>query len=369
MIWKEENIKKEIEIMKQLDHPNICKFHDYYFENNFIYIIIELLSGGDLLDEHYNHTGNNSEKAISKIISQILSGIHHLHTRNICHRDIKTENILYKSENSDIVKIIDFGSAVEFSPNHPLTEKAGTAYYVAPEVLKGDYNEKCDIWSCGIVLNILLTGIPPYTGDNEDEIKENIKKGGYDVFNNPKLSNISSSAKELLHKMLISDPSLRPSALECLNNDWIKSCKEELDLSTFINASKIMTNYKQKNLIEILATKYLIHYLTLDEEMEEATSLFQEIDSDKSGSITKEELLLFLKKVYPNKTNAANDVENIFKEVDIDGSGSIEFSEFVAMYIKGKQLISEEMILKCFKALDIVILFRIKMGKSQSSHY
>ena len=356
MTWKEDQIKNEIQIMKQLDHPNICKLHDYYYEPNFIYIVMEILNGGDLLDENRSELKYNSEQEISKIMKQILSALNYLHLKKICHRDIKSENILYKSENSDIVKLIDFGSATEFSQNIKMSEVVGTAYYMAPEVINGSYTEKCDIWACGVLMNILLTGLPPYNGDSEEEILEKIKKGGYDPNQNCVLESISLQAKSLLSKMLQSDYMQRPSAAECLNDEWINNCQIKIDLSKYNKQARFITNYKQKNMIEVIATKYLISHFTLDEEIEELRNLFEEIDSDKSGTIQKEEMINFLQKMYPMKNDIKNDVENIFYEVDLDGSGTVEYSEFVTMFVKRKQLISEEMLKKTFASLDLVII-------------
>ena len=246
MIWKEQTIKKEIEILKHLDHPNICKLHDYFFESNFIYLVIELLEGGDLLDDEFHHCEDRSEKSISIIMEQILSAVHYIHTRKICHRDIKVENILYKDSKLKVVKLIDFGCATEFKEGIPLTEQVGTVYYMAPELLSSNYNEKCDIWSCGVLLNILFTNLPPYTGNSEMEIVDKIKKGNYNIYQNSLLEKLSDSGKDLLNKMLCNDPKERPSAWQCLNHEWFLKKKEGIDLLQFKEATKEMLDKKPK---------------------------------------------------------------------------------------------------------------------------
>jgi calcium-dependent protein kinase len=115
-----------------------------------------------------------SENCIAEMMAQILSGVVYLHRHNIVHRDLKPENMLYDTE-SQLIKIIDFGSAIELPSTKKLSSLVGTPYYIAPEVLAGAYDEKCDVWSCGVILHILLTGKAPFNGRNQSEIMKNIR--------------------------------------------------------------------------------------------------------------------------------------------------------------------------------------------------
>ena len=170
---------KEIQVLKELEHPNIIKIHEYYIDNKYHYIITELLNGGELYDSIVKVQRFNERKA-AHIMRQILSALNYLHSKGIVHRDIKPENILVEKAdtNSELgddfeslnIKLIDFGASIFFKENQKLTVKIGSPYYIAPEVLNRNYDEKCDIWSSGVVLYVMLTGNFPFIGNTSQKL-------------------------------------------------------------------------------------------------------------------------------------------------------------------------------------------------------
>jgi len=171
----------EIDILRKLDHPNILRLYEFYQDQKRYYLVTELCSGGELFDEITNRA-HFEEADAAKIIQQVLMAVRYCHERNIVHRDLKPENILLDSKkNSNRVKVIDFGTSEEIEPGMKLTQQYGTAYYIAPEVLSSAYNEKCDIWSIGVILYILLSGKPPFDGKDDKEIIKKVRIGQYDM--------------------------------------------------------------------------------------------------------------------------------------------------------------------------------------------
>jgi calcium-dependent protein kinase len=157
-------------ILKQLDHPNILKLLEIYDWRNYYYLITEMCDGGELFDK-IRALRHFTEKDAAQVMKSILSAVVYMHKLGIVHRDLKPENMLYvdKSPTSNI-KLIDFGTARKIQSGKKLTKPIGTAYYIAPEVINKDYDEKCDVWSCGVILYILLCGYPPFRGVSENEI-------------------------------------------------------------------------------------------------------------------------------------------------------------------------------------------------------
>lgn len=153
------------------------------YKSTIVLIIIRFISGGELFDEIVKRK-SFSEGNAAFVIKQLLSATTYCHSKGVVHRDLKPENILIDSvlKNGQIaVKIIDFGTALFLSPHGTISETLGTPYYIAPEVITGDYNSKCDIWSIGVIMFILLCGAPPFNGNDDEEILESVKKGQYSL--------------------------------------------------------------------------------------------------------------------------------------------------------------------------------------------
>jgi len=157
----------EINILKEIDHPNIIKMYEFFEDEKRYYLVTEICKGGELFDEILQR-GKFSERDGAVLMKQVLSCINYCHQANIVHRDLKPENILLEQNKEfDQIKIIDFGTSLVYDPSRSLDEKLGTPYYIAPEVLNKNYNQKCDIWSCGVITYILLSGVPPFNGQSD----------------------------------------------------------------------------------------------------------------------------------------------------------------------------------------------------------
>jgi len=198
---EEQSFKHEISILKKLDHPNILKLYEVFEDDKRYYLVTEMCKGGELFDEIVLKV-QFSEKEAATIIQQILQAVAYCHDNGIVHRDLKPENALIDKEMNNTLKIIDFGTAVKFDIGKELLNTThGTSYYIAPEVLSKSYDEKCDVWSLGVILYILLSGKPPFDGENDEEIIERVKIGKYSLTGGT-WQVISSDAKALIKKML-----------------------------------------------------------------------------------------------------------------------------------------------------------------------
>lgn len=220
-VTKIEVLKREIEILKEVKHPHIIELNEVYEDERYLHLITELCTGGELFDRIIAKTqsteGHFSEHDAAKLVRDILDAIRYCHEKGIVHRDLKPENFLFLTEAEDApVKIIDFGlSRHDDTDLGIMKTKVGTPYYVAPEVLRREYTNSCDVWSLGVISYILLCGYPPFYGDSDAQIFESVRIGKFD-FPSPEWDDISESAKAFVLEMLQKDPNKRYVADLCV---------------------------------------------------------------------------------------------------------------------------------------------------------
>lgn len=212
-------LHREIDIMRKLHHKNIIELIDVFDEPTHIYLVLELVTGGELFDQIVKR-GSYSEADAASIVKQVLEAVQYMHNNGIAHRDLKPENLLCTGKDNEIIKVTDFGLSKDFG-SASLQTSCGTPDYVAPEVLKGmAYDNSVDIWSIGVITYILLCGFPPFYGSTDQQIFEKILKAQYD-FPSPDWDTISPEAKDFVSKILVLDPSKRMTSEECLKHPWI----------------------------------------------------------------------------------------------------------------------------------------------------
>lgn len=229
--WTKEdinNVRKEIKVLKSVEHVNIIKVFEVFEDSDNVYILMELCSGGELF-EKMQKNGKFSEKQAAQMIKQVIEGVVHLHKLSIVHCDLKPDNFLFlEVDKLAPLKIIDMGMAQKIKPGGYLSEVIGTPFYIAPEVLKGAYNEKCDVFSIGIILFMLVFGFPPYpcqdidspdmVTEREDHFVNEVKDGKGPFF--PSGAVVSEDLKDFITKTLLYTYTDRPSPEELLKHSW-----------------------------------------------------------------------------------------------------------------------------------------------------
>jgi len=218
LITKEdvEDVRREIQIMHHLSgHKNVVAIKDVYEDGQAVYIVMELCAGGELFDR-IQEKGHYSEQKAAELIRIIVSIVAMCHSLGVMHRDLKPENFLLLDKEDDLsIKAIDFGLSVFFKPGQVFTELVGSPYYVAPEVLHKRYGPEADVWSAGVILYVLLSGVPPFWAETQQGIFDAVLKGHIDFDSDP-WPKVSESAKNLIRKMLCPCPSDRLKAHEVL---------------------------------------------------------------------------------------------------------------------------------------------------------
>lgn len=260
-----ELIKRELEILQSVDHPNIIKLYEAYEDSKYLHLVTELCTGGDLI-EYILESKNFSESQAACVARKLLHAVNHLQTLGICHRDIKPMNILFSSKDPNAeVKLLDFGLAKSFDPSEKLQSMVGTPYYLAPEVIKGTYSGECDVWALGVLFYMMLSGEHPFVGSQLEHIYASILSGVYD-FEGRAWRKVSTRAKHLISKMLIVNPENRISIEEALNHPWFVSNIEATPTEVPYNIVRALKRQKRSNtVLKREALKVLVRNLRTDE--------------------------------------------------------------------------------------------------------
>ncbi|CAN1750874.1 Calcium-dependent protein kinase 8 [Linum perenne] len=299
-----EDVRREVEIMKHLPHhPNIVSIRDTYEDDNAVHIVMELCEGGELFDRIVAR-GHYTERAAAAVMRTIVEIVQMCHKNGVMHRDLKPENFLFanKKETSPL-KAIDFGLSVFFKPGIALYRKetfneiVGSPYYMAPEVLKRNYGPEVDVWSAGVILYILLCGVPPFWADHT----------------------------------------------------WLQNAKKAPNVPL---GETVRTRLKQFSMINKLkkrALRVIAEHLSL-EEVAGIKEAFDMMDTSKTGKINMDELRVGLHKLGQQITDP--DLQILMEAADIDGDGTLNYGEFVAISIHIKKLGNDEHLHKAFGFFD-----------------
>mgnify|MGYP000881970376 CR=1 FL=1 len=283
---------KEIEVLSQIEHPNIIKIFEYFEVDDSYFLIVELAKGYELMDAIIELDKFTEKQAIF-IMEQLFSCVSYMHSKGILHRDLKLENIMTetKSLREISIKLIDFGSAYCISKNDyskKLKLKIGSPYYIAPEVINGNYDHRCDNWSMGVILYILLTGEPPFFGETNAETFELIKKGVYNTTKKQWVQ-LSKNAKDLISKFLILDPNKRINLQQALKHPWITENKKNVEINMIDIKDKI-TKFSSLQKLQQSILVYLIRNFSNNEYCQELKLIFKKLDTSGDGKLSYQEL-------------------------------------------------------------------------------
>ena len=391
----------EIEILKNLEHPNIMKIYECFVDNNNYYIVSEYCDQGHLLSK-LEKLERMDQIVVKFLMDQIFNAVAYLHSKNVLHGDIKLENILlikikkksgrrFTSINQDFnqneeltedinknfgarktssksnnyikdmmnyeVKLIDFGCSKYFVKKKTKKKKKlrgiiGTSIYCSPEVVDNLYDERSDEWSCGVLMYILLSGVPPFFGETEEEIFEKVKKCKYDFTPAP-FKKVSKNCKDLIRRLLEPKKQYRIKANEALRHPFFtesfdpnSAMTEDKDLNVlknFINPVKYMSKFH-----EAVAVFVCVNYIPPEEENTLKT-VFRYLDKDGKGIISKETMKEGLEEIDININD--EELKKIYNEIDEDGSEFIEYQEFIRNTCDLKKIINEANLKNVFQVI------------------
>ncbi|KAG6506715.1 hypothetical protein ZIOFF_032042 [Zingiber officinale] len=358
-----EDVRREVEIMKHLpEHPHIVKLKDTYEDADSVHIVMELCEGGELFDRIVAR-GHYTERAAAMVIKTIVEVVQHLlpkasiipldipncHQQGVMHRDLKPENFLFgnKKENAPL-KAIDFGLSVFFRPGERFEEIVGSPYYMAPEVLKRNYGPEIDVWSAGVILYILLCGVPPFWAETEQGIAQAIILSAIDFKREP-WPKISDNAKDLVRQMLNPDPKTRFTAPQVLDHPWLQNASKAPNVNLGETVRARLQQFSVINKFKKKVLRVIAEHLSV-EEVADIKEMFENLDINKKGQINFDELKYGLLKL--GRQVADSDVKAIMEVADADGNGFLDYGEFVTLSIHLRRIGNDEHLQRAFQYFD-----------------
>ncbi|KAI3425213.1 hypothetical protein D9Q98_008981 [Chlorella vulgaris] len=343
-----DDVRREVEILNLVSpHRTVACLKQVYEDRSAVHIIMELCAGGELF-ERIVKKGTFTEADAARHFRTMVEMVAHLHFLGVMHRDIKPENFLLTDDTDAAdLKACDFGLSDFFKKGQRFSTLIGSAYYVAPEVLRRNYGPECDIWSLGVVLYILLSGMPPFWGTDEKEIFTSILRGNLDFTTAPWPS-ISDPAKDLVRGILNFDTQQRATAQDILQHPWLAAQgvapDKPLDNVVITRLRNFAGMTRLRKAAILAAASNLSH-----EEIHGLRELFKSFDQNGDGHITLDELREGLAS---QGALADSEVEQILRDTDVDGNGVIDYEEFVASTVNLALLEREEICVKAFQKLD-----------------
>ncbi|XP_030926738.1 calcium-dependent protein kinase 32-like [Quercus lobata] len=345
-----EDVRREVEIMKHLPkHPNIVTLKDTYEDDDAVHIVMELCEGGELFDRIVAR-GHYTERAAAAVTKTIVEVVQMCHMHGVMHRDLKPENFLFANKKeTSLLKAIDFGLSIFFKPGETFTEIVGSPYYMAPEVLKRNYGPEIDVWSAGVILYILLCGVPPFWAETEQGVAQAIIRSVVDFKRDP-WPRVSDNAKDLVKKMLDPDPKRRLTAQGVLDHPWLQNAKRAPNVSLGETVRARLKQFSVMNKLKKSALRVIAEHLSV-EEVAGIKEGFQLMDTTNKGKINIDELRVGLHKLGHQIPDA--DLHILMEAGDVDKDGYLDYGEFVAISVHLRKMgDDDEHLLEAFKFFD-----------------
>uniref|UniRef100_A0A0V0IRJ2 non-specific serine/threonine protein kinase n=1 Tax=Solanum chacoense TaxID=4108 RepID=A0A0V0IRJ2_SOLCH len=344
-----EDVRREVQIMHHLaGHPHVISIKGAYEDAVAVHLVMEYCAGGELFDRIIQR-GHYTERKAAELTRTIVGVVEACHSLGVMHRDLKPENFLFVDQKEEsLLKTIDFGLSIFFKPGDKFTDVVGSPYYVAPEVLRKRYGPEADVWSAGVIIYILLSGVPPFWAENEQGIFEQVLHGDLDFTSDPWPS-ISEDAKDLMRRMLIRDPRKRLTAHEVLCHPWVQVDGVAPDKPLDSAVLSRMKQFSAMNKLKKMALRVIAESLS-EEEIAGLKEMFRMIDTDNSGQITFEELKDGLKRFGSNLKES--EIYDLMQAADVDNSGTIDYGEFIAATLHLNKIERDDHLFAAFSYFD-----------------
>jgi len=347
---KKEELVTECEIFLAMDHPHVARLVDVYESEEKLDLVMECMSGGELF-QRVTERKRFSERDAAEAVRQMLLAINYIHSHGVVHRDLKLENFLYESNESNHLKLIDFGFSKVWHRNTKMDLSCGTLAYVAPEVLDKDYTSQCDLWSLGVIVFILLVGYMPFSGTEQAHVKA-IKSGKY-LVKPDKWKTVSDTAQAFVKALLVVKPTERLTAEQAMQHAFVLSAsaaEQDVDRNASIDQATVdaLCSFGQASKFRRACMNVMAWSLT-NEERKQVRDAFLELDQDKTGTVK----LWEFKKVMEDQFHVSDEQAiSVFHALDAGHTDEIHYSEFLAAMCSSRIALHDDLLKSTFRRLD-----------------
>mmetsp|Transcript_64205 Transcript_64205/g.184449 ORF Transcript_64205/g.184449 Transcript_64205/m.184449 type:complete len:595 (-) Transcript_64205:91-1875(-) len=355
-----QRFQAEISIARELDHPNVVRLYEIFWEPQSLHLVMQVCTGGELFEYIVRSASKGFGEAQGlTYVRQILAALSYLHANCFAHRDVKPENFLLESaEPGAALKLIDFGMARKFERGVPMSTKGGTPYYVAPEVFLGRYNERVDIWSAGVVAYIMFCGYPPFNADSDREVIRKVRKGRFH-FISPDWDHVSEEAKRLVSDLLTVDAAKRPSAVAAmcaapLHRQGGGGAAVSSDGAVLVGGNFVekLQAFHAHTRLKRVALTAAVRQLS-DAKLGPLREAFRRLDLDGDGQLSPSEVFQALQSQKEPLGMGVEVLEDILKSVDSDGSGRLDYTEFLAATVELGLVAQRDICKAAFRTFDL----------------
>jgi calcium-dependent protein kinase len=363
---EQRSLRNEVEIFLSMDHPHIARLNNVYEEIDRLLLVMEVCSGGEIL-EYITKRGSLSEKKAADIVYQMLLAVNYLHDKKIVHRDLKLENFLFESKACEHVKLIDFGMSRFWTNNRKMKIACGTVGYVAPECLEESYDIKCDMWSMGVIVFVLLAGRMPFNG-TEAQMIDQILAGNYSM-DGPEWQRVSEEGKDFVKKLMTKDVEQRLSAGQALEHAWIAKRDATHQGSEIVDEAVVnsLKSYAQQSSFRRVCCSMMAYAMTVDER-KVVRDAFLAIDTHRTGRVSIGEMKQVL-----GSSISDQEAQKVFSSLDFNHDEQVNYSDFLAAMMTSRIAQNERHIRAAFNRLDkdssgFITLDNLREVLGQSHH-
>jgi len=339
-----QELANEAEIFLGMDHPHVARLVDVYESNTRLELVMECMTGGELF-ERIARKKRFSEKEAVHASWQMLLVVNYLHSHRLVHRDLKLENFLYESHQGDHLKLIDFGFSKIIDPDTTMSMSCGTLSYVAPEVLNKSYTSKCDMWSLGVTVFILVFGYMPFSGTDRAQMKA-IMKGEYTI-KTKAWDLVHETTQDFVKRLLVVDPDKRLSAEEALQHPWIVNRAHAKSEPVHDDMLAALCSFSDTTLFKRSCLQVAAWSLT-PEQRSKVRDEFLKLDTTGKGTITLSELREVLKE---HSGHGAEVTEDALHTIG-DSNDEIHYSEFLAAMVSTQIALNDNLLQETFRRFD-----------------